>query len=133
MKYTPAFPRIKKHKKKVIKKLIKKSTLKNKADKLQSLIVRKIGVCEWCGGLKNLQAAHVVTRANLRLRYCIDNLLCLCAGCHLKWHHDPLEAMLWFNTTWPERATYLLKEKNIIRKMTIQDYQKIIKELSDYI
>lgn len=34
--------------------------------------------------------------------------MCLNAGEHLGWHHKPLEAVAWFNKTYPERAARLL-------------------------
>jgi hypothetical protein len=57
------------------------------ADKYFSLLIRLRGYCAakgldsiQCGG--SLQCAHVVTRANKRLRYDERAALCLCAGHH---------------------------------------------------
>jgi 5-methylcytosine-specific restriction endonuclease McrA len=127
------YPKVIKHKRKIRKVELRKGYWKRMADQLQSKIVRKIGKCEWCGSGKNLQACHVVSRANLRLRYSMENLMCLCAACHLKWHHDPLESMLWFNEMWPERVDYLRVHKQEITKMTIDDYKKLIADLENYI
>jgi hypothetical protein len=103
---------------------------KRKADALLSKQVRARGACEMCGKETNtLQCAHVITRANLHLRYDMKNVLCLCAGCHLLWHREPLWAIGWFKGVYPERAKYLLKERyNIVKP----DYEEIIKKLNDY-
>jgi hypothetical protein len=71
-------------------KKIKKSTLKNKADRLFSLIVRSRGYCE-LKGLDDikcssvLQCAHIETRGVLGIRWEEDNALCICSGHHW-WH-----------------------------------------------
>lgn len=76
-----------------------RKTLSTTADKLFSRIVRARGYCEaskWgdgveCGG--GLQCAHIVGRANRRLRWVFDNALSLCAGHHVWYTNHPLE---WF-------------------------------------
>lgn len=105
-------------------------TLKRKADKLMSLFIRKVGHCERCGKAENLQCAHVITRSNLHLRYDTQNLMALCAGCHLWWHKEPLEAIQWFYSAWPERVKYLTKEKYVIGK---PDYEAIIEHLENFV
>jgi hypothetical protein len=107
---------------------ISKKTLKNKADKLFSLLIRKRGTCEMCGqDKKDLQCAHVITRSTIHLRYDTRNSLCLCSGCHLRWHHSPLWAITWYKSVYPENAKYLLKQKNVIERNF--DYQEVIDKL----
>ena len=105
-----------------------KSQLKKQADKLFSEIIRKKGACQMCGKTSNLQAAHIVTRSNLHLRYDFNNALCLCSGCHLfKWHKEPLWAVMWFQNVYPKEYKYLMKEKDKVA--VYMDYEAIIKSL----
>lgn len=56
--------------------------------------------CMRCGKTDHLQWAHVYSRRYRALRWLPLNSMCLCAGCHLAWHHRPLEAMKW----WTEKV-----------------------------
>lgn len=76
----------------------KRSTLVNKLDKLVGERVKAIGKCERCGRGKNevqLQTAHIYSRRYKHLRWELENLLCLCSGCHFWWHQNPAEAIIW--------------------------------------
>lgn len=55
--------------------------------------------CMKCGKPNRLQWCHVYSRRYRRLRWNLLNCMALCAGCHLLWHHRPLEAMRWFTET----------------------------------
>jgi hypothetical protein len=61
-------------------------------DKLCSKIVRSKGACEKCGRKTNLQCAHIFTRSYKGTRWDLENLVCLCGGCHLFWAHKDPEA-----------------------------------------
>lgn len=50
-----------------------------------------------------IQWAHVLSRVHLCLRWQEDNAMTLCAGCHLKWHHEPAYAIEWFMDAFPDR------------------------------
>ena len=64
--------------------------------------------CQWCGRLdRQMQWAHVRSRRYLSTRWDTRNSLKLCGGCHLLWHHQPLEAIDWFNFKFPARAKAL--------------------------
>ena len=70
--------------------------------------------CQRCRSTTRLQWCHVHTRRIRSLRWVLVNSLLLCAGCHLHWHHHPLEASRWFLENFPERAetlAYLRQEK----------------------
>jgi hypothetical protein len=106
----------------------KRTTLRNKADKLFSELIRRRGACERCTKKTNLQTSHLISRSNLHLRFDERNSLCLCAGCHMFWFHkNPLEAWEWYRAVYKKDYEYLLKEKNVIE--TNIDYQKIIDKL----
>ncbi len=70
---------------------MKRSTIRNKLDKICSEIVRARGYCVWCGNKDTLQCCHIYSRANLQTRWYLNNLLCMCAGCHFKAHQRPTE------------------------------------------
>ena len=63
----------------------------------RELCLRRAGHrCERCGARERLQWHHVYSRRYLSLRWEPLNLVMLCAGCHLFWHHNPLDAAKWF-------------------------------------
>lgn len=69
-------------------------TLKNRADKLWSLIIRSEGSCRRCGrqpGEITLQAAHIISRRYTATRWDLRNGLPLCMGDHHWAHNYPLE------------------------------------------
>ena len=120
---------------KVKPKKVKKSTLRNKADKLFSIYIRSFGLCEAmgitnvrCGG--SLQCAHITTRGVTALRFDPMNALCLCAGHHRFWTHHPLE---WVEFLWkycPDRLKYVMKHKNDKVKKTEDLYRETIERYS---
>jgi hypothetical protein len=106
------------------------TTLAKRADKLWSAKVRSKGYCERCRASDTLQAAHVVSRNNRRLRWDDRNGMSLCARCHWWWHHHPLEASEWFKSHRPEDHAFLADPENckpIHRGRG--DYEDLIAEL----
>lgn len=55
---------------------------KNECDKVVSKIVRSIGYCVRCGDVNNLTCYHFVPRRFNATRTNIDNVACVCLGCH---------------------------------------------------
>ena len=98
---------------------------KNKADRLFSLKVRELGYCQLQGKDKIrcsqvLQCAHIIGRANLRLRWDFLNALCICSGHHVWYTHEP-EA--WRNIVkkeFPENWEYVNKNRNDIWDKNIE-------------
>ncbi len=117
------------------RKVEKKTTYKRKADALFSKFVRSLDHCEKCGSIdkKQFQCAHIYSRKYVNLRYDIYNVLNLCAKCHRFAHDNPLDFMLWFNQNYSDRVKYLQKKHQIIKKWTVDDYKKAIKEIENYI
>lgn len=74
-------------------------TLRNKADRLWSLMIRqRDGRCRRCGKEPPaviLQAAHVISRRYKAIRWDPRNGLALCVGCHHWNHHNPVEFDWW--------------------------------------
>lgn len=64
--------------------------------------------CMRCGKRDRLQWCHVYSRRYRSLRWNLLNSMTLDAGCHLFWHHRPLEAMDWWREkVGPLKATQL--------------------------
>lgn len=74
--------------------------------------------CVKCGrSTGKLDWAHIVTRRDMTLRHDPENSLVLCAGDHFWWHHQPLEAVTWFQNTYPLRYEYLMESRRTIRRV----------------
>lgn len=71
----------------------KRTTLRNKADRLFSLYIRRGGVCDRCGASdpKQLQCAHIFSRRYFATRWEEDNAMPLCKGCHVYFTHNPIQ------------------------------------------
>lgn len=116
-------------------KKVKKTTLKNKLDKLFSLHVRSHGRCELygIGNIKCsqvLQTMHIVGRANLRLRWDDNNVLCGCSGHHTWYSFHPKEFWEMVEEYFPSKYEYVMKHRNEIVKMTEEKYREMIEEFS---
>lgn len=110
-----------------------RKTLKAKADRLFSQYIRNRGFCEWCGDVGNtLQTAHIFSRRFLVTRWEKLNSFCLCASCHFKAHHRPLEFAEFVKIYLGEEEYFRLmrKAKTSIKKINIlaiiKKYQEII-------
>ena len=112
-----------------------KKTLRNKLDRLFSLVVRGRGKCEKCGSKHELQTAHIFSRTYNSTRWDLDNALCLCVSCHFFFHKNPILFGEFVKEFLPENLYEVLKEKrNFISKYTIEDLQiklKVLQELLD--
>jgi hypothetical protein len=62
----------------------------------------------------------------------LNNILCLCAGCHKmkpdSWHKEPLKNADWFNKKWPGRKERLYKKA---QQQTEVDWFMKLEELND--
>jgi len=81
--------------------------------------------CEKCGvsgQIKQLQGSHIYPEGRYSsMSADLDNILCLCAGCHMwssdSWHENPLEASEWFRKKYPKRYETLKKRSRITQKI----------------
>lgn len=92
-----------------VRKVSKKGSLRKELDALCRAVVfaRDGHRCVKCGDEKRLQWCHVYSRHFVSMRWDPDNSFCGCSGCHLWWHHRPLDASRWFEQLYPERAKRL--------------------------
>jgi len=114
-----------------------KTKAKRKLDVLFSKAIRgNRGKCEVygrvdgvrCGG--PLQAAHIENRANIRLRWDVMNVLCLCFGHHFWFHRNPTRFMEFVMKYFSREYNYLVRYRN--EKVTFNEvyYKEKLAELS---
>lgn len=109
-----------------------KTSLTRKLDTECSRIVRSRGSCQWCGleDYEKLQCAHIYSRTYKSVRFDMLNLLCLCGGCHFRWHKKPLESSEWVRNTLGEYYYQMLKTRaNSIKRWTISEMQDLLASL----
>ena len=115
-------------------KIKSRKYLKNKCDRLWSMIIKSGGNCEICGQ-PTRDSHHVIGRKNLSTRWDLKNGVRLCfqhhTGGNKSAHNDPLEFINWFKKTRLDDYEYLLKEKNKTKTFSIFDYEEIIKNLEN--
>lgn len=109
-------------------------TLKNKADKLFSLIVRSRGYCERCGrepGEVTLQCAHILSRKYIATRWDEKNALSLCIGCHHWGHSNSLEWILWLEEKFGLAYLQKLRERARVYAGRVKrvDYEELVASL----
>lgn len=106
-----------------------KTTVKRLLDKEVSRIVRARGECAWCHSkvYEKFQAAHIFSRSNMAVRFDMDNLLCLCAGCHFKAHKNPI-LFTEFVAEYLGDAKYeaLITRAAAIKKWTLEEMQSYL-------
>jgi hypothetical protein len=122
--------------KKGVKKLTdqqKKTKLRKKCVVLAKIIAKyQAGYkCEKCGvdgKFKQLQGSHIYPEGRYSsMSADIDNILCLCAGCHMwsndSWHENPLESVEWFHSKFPKRYEELKKRSRESKKCDLIYWQ----------
>lgn len=114
---------------------VKKKTLKNKLDKVFSLLIRSEGKCVRCyksGDVVQLHCSHIFTRANLAVRWDRLNAKCLCATCHRWWHQNPADAIVWLSTIRSEADMKELRRRAYsVKKWEIPEMQELYKSLKE--
>lgn len=102
---------------------------RDEADRLFSLLIRKVEVCQLagldkvrCGG--GLQCAHIVGRAIMRLRWDTANALSLCAGHHVFYTNNPEQWRELMEDLFPEEWAYVNSVRN---EKWDRDIDKILK------
>lgn len=104
-----------------------KSSLTRKLDKECSRIVRQ-RPCDKCGLIdyEKRQCAHIFSRTYRSVRWFMDNLLCLCAGCHFWAHRNPILFTEWVKTYLGEEKYQNLKiMATAIKKWTLGEMEEL--------
>lgn len=112
------------------------------ADKWFSDVVRKKAghVCESCGKVDGrMECAHIYGRAAKSVRWSMDNAVCLCHYCHMKFTANPLEFTKWLEDTLGEGHMDMLREKwqvlmktnKLLRKEIAKHYREEFKKMDE--
>jgi 5-methylcytosine-specific restriction endonuclease McrA len=106
------------------------TSYRNELKKLISQYVRNRDQWKCCHCLKSLESydahtSHVIpTSQSEYLRYNPLNMKTLCMRCHLYWwHKDPIDARNWFAKTFPIRYAFLIANRHIIQKTSIEYFE----------
>ncbi len=67
-----------------------RTSARNKADKLFSLLVRSVGYCQRCGATGRLETSHVLSRRYSNTRCDFRNAFAMCSSCHRWLGANPL-------------------------------------------
>lgn len=113
------------------------SILKELDDLLRDVVLRRDGFrCLKCGAETKpgrgggLQAAHIFPKGSYpAMRYELDNVICLCARCHIfgpqAWHKHPIAALDWVRAHFGEARLNHLGELARLRKSRPRDHALI--------
>jgi hypothetical protein len=99
------------------------------ADKWFSDVVRKKAghVCESCGKVEGrMECAHIYGRSAKSVRWSLDNAVCLCHYCHMKFTSNPLEFTAWLQEELGEGHMEMLREKWQVLMKTNKELRKEI-------
>ena len=113
---------------------------RKKATEIAKKIVKELAnyTCERCYKSKKkgskIDGAHILsTGAYPEMSCVLLNILCLCSSCHSfgknSWHHNPVDAVKWFNKKYPGRYNKLIK---ISQTRTNIDYKMEYEQLTEY-
>ena len=92
--------------------------------------------CDKCGAdgrVKQMQGSHIYPEGRYNsMSADTDNILCLCAGCHMwskdSWHENPLESAEWFMGKYPDQYERLKKRSRLNQKMDWFKKEEDLKE-----
>ena len=109
-----------------------KAGLTNKLDRECSRIIRSKGFCASCGSVDyaKLQCCHIFSRTYRNTRWDLDNMICMCAGCHFEAHKNPIKFVEKVKEYLGDYKYNLLKNKhNAIKRWTIVEMQELLETL----
>ena len=115
----------------------KRAVLIRKLDRLAPVKCKERDghTCQRCGSRPAARGLHshhaVIGRSDYRVRWELDNLACLCYGCHRWAHSNAVPFAEWFRGKYPERVNRVLgKIKGPPSTMRLADLEVIYKPLS---
>jgi len=99
-------------------------TNKQLDDACRALVFARDGYrCLRCGATSHLQWCHVYSRRFISVRWNPDNSFTGCAGCHLWWHHRPIDSAAWWLSVRGEARVTMLRH-------LMQDARKVDRGLT---
>jgi len=120
----------------------RKSLLRKKCVTLAKRIVREEAGfrCVKCGRGEpdnQTQGSHILPEGRYTgMSADLDNILCLCAGCHMwsndSWHENPLASAEWFNEKYPGKYEELKERAKDTTPKDIAFWEKKYAELKTY-
>jgi hypothetical protein len=115
--------------KKTSKRRRSRLSLRRECDRIFSIAVkdRDGWACQKCGTHMHPQTAHIVSRRYHATRWSLDNAVCLCAGDHVRYTHDPIAWRDWVEERFPGRLAQLEMRARIGVKWI--DYEAILASL----
>lgn len=111
----------------------KRTTLRNKADKLFSLYIRdRDRRCRRCGKSGDLQCAHGFSRSYHKTRWDERNAWAMCRGCHTFFTHRPIQWEDWMREDMGEELYEEVRRqaKSIGQKV---DLEQVVMELEEMV
>lgn len=109
----------------------KRSTQRNKCDRLFSLLVRaRDKVCCKCGTSQHLQCAHIFSRGYMNTRWDFRNAIALCSGCHKWFTHHPIEWEDFIIARVGEEEFYAVRALACRTDIKV-DYDAVLKDLEE--
>lgn len=112
-------------------KIVKLSTLRNKADKMLQELGRSLySSCEICGGQYSCLHHFWPKSTATTLRYNLKNCIAICQGCHFRHHNgDPtIHATVIEKRGW-DWYNDLFKQKHALTKVSKAYYEGVINSL----
>ena len=112
-----------------LQRILKMAIKRDAADKWFSDVVRKKAghVCESCNKVEGrMECAHIYGRSAKSVRWSLDNAVCLCHYCHMKFTANPLEFTRWLEETLGEGHMEMLREKWQVLMKTNKQLRKEI-------
>ena len=106
--------------------------LRKECDKRFAIAVkqRDAWTCRACGSPFRIQCAHIVSRRYHATRWLLGNAVALCAGCHMKYTHDPL-AWDWWVEDRIGPAGYAELKRIARQGVAHVDYQAVLDSLPE--
>jgi len=112
-----------------LQRILKMAIKRDAADKWFSDVVRKKAghVCESCNKVEGrMECAHIYGRSAKSVRWSLDNAVCLCHYCHMRFTANPLEFTKWLEETLGEGHMEMLREKWQVLMKTNKELRKEI-------
>lgn len=87
--------------------------------------------CEWCGAI-GVDAHHMVSRRHAATRLLPENGVCLCKGCHMRFHNkESLTGWAMYEAQRPESFRLVSMLRNVTCKRGVAELRAILADLRE--